>query len=695
MVERHYTIDTADYVVGILTMFVLFIGGLWSSRHHFHHGPFQAGRMSWWLVGLSLYFSNIPSSTFVGVSGYAAWNGIAVVFYEFAGTSCLAILAFVFVPMYVASGTYALPDYLEKRFGGHRIRVYTAIIQLLLMLFCQIAGEIIYCGSLFIQVIFNVSDFASVAILLSLTAIYAVCGGLSEAEHTEVLMAILVLFGALILMIICYIEAGSYYMFENMYMDSVPMSTLAGNTSCGIPSEQTWHLFRPVDSSLPWPGVLFGIHILTAYYFLSNRILMRKLLEAKNFDHAKAGSILAGCLKVLPMFLMVYPGMISRILYKDVVACVDPNVCHEVCNSYNGCSDVAYPYLILNLMPTVLKGIMVAAILAGVMSALIAVFETCSHLFVLDIWKAARPKCSVQEEAIVVRVVVIILVGLSFVWLPLIKHYGAGQIFVYVHSIASYLSPPLLAAYLLAIFWERVNEEGTFYGLLLALVVSILVMTRDIIHSNPRCDEVDTRPYLVQTLHYLHCAIMLFFLTLLFIVMFSLLTPPQPKESLLGLTWWTRHCVIQRIAKDSEVKVNREDEILEFFDINNIAMQTVDSHPDLEEYEAANVVCTRVTHRESESDHNELQIKKSNLDGFVATCTFLLEDDTDSDIWHPWRHGRLCRHRHRHAKKKKIIDERAMAMITLDEKTLWAYIVNISYVIMLAIMTGFVWGFYA
>ncbi|XP_006818186.1 sodium/glucose cotransporter 1-like, partial [Saccoglossus kowalevskii] len=112
-----------------------------------------------------------------------------------------------------------------------------------------------------------------------------------------------------------YAEMGSYYIFESLYMDAIPHTTLEGNTSCGIPGPETWHIIRPVDSSMPWPGVIFGIHILSMYYFCANQVLVQRALAAKNISHAKAGSILLGYLKMLPMFLMVYPGMISRILH--------------------------------------------------------------------------------------------------------------------------------------------------------------------------------------------------------------------------------------------------------------------------------------------------------------------------------------------------------------------------------------------
>ncbi|XP_077984828.1 sodium/glucose cotransporter 4-like [Glandiceps talaboti] len=690
--DSDYSLHTVDYLVVILTLLGIFALGLWSSRsanRGTSQGYFLAGRsMSWWLVGLSLYVSNIGSGTFIGVAGSAAVDGIAVVFYEFTGTSCLALLGFVFVPVYIASGAYTMPDYLQKRFGGQRIRVYIAIVQLLLMLFCYIAGEM-YSGSLIIQVTLGWNVYASVIALLILTAIYTIAGGLTAVMHTDALMAIIILIGAFILMVISYAEMGSYYIFESLYMDSIPESTVAGNTSCGIPEAEVWHLFRPVDSSMPWPGVLFGIHILSAYYFCANQVLVQRALAAKNVTHAKAGTILAGYLKMLPIFLMVYPGMISRILHTDIVACVDPDECYEACGSYNGCSDVAYPYLILRLMPIVLKGLMLAAMLAGVMSSFTSIFNSASSLFTIDLWKVARPQCSSKEEMIVGRVVTLILVCVSIFWLPLIEAFGAGQLFIYLQSIASYLSPPMLAAFVLAISWERINEQGTFWGLMVGLLVGIVRMLRDFAFAPPKCDEEDTRPYMIQTVHYLHFAIFLFCLVLVCIILISLVTKPQPKEKLIGMTWWTRHQAAERMAMEAAEVMKTDPKLASYYD--SISMRTLGKsaakHIDMNEESTTlsgdnGQVIDDINDNGSNKEFSTMQEESGN-------------DKEKSSVW-TWMGRWFCgisENTKEEEHRNLVEEEHALDMMTLEEDPKWSRIVQVNCFIML-VVGGFVWGFY-
>ncbi|XP_070554553.1 sodium/glucose cotransporter 4-like [Ptychodera flava] len=676
------SLATVDYLVVILTLLGIFVLGLWSSRsanRGSSQGYFLAGRsMSWWVVGLSLYVSNIGSGTFIGISGAAAVDGIAVVVYEFTGTTCLALLGFIFVPVYIASGAYTMPDYLEKRFGGQRIRVYVAVVQLLLMLFCYIAGEM-YAGSLIIQVTLGWNVYASVIALLILTAIYTVAGGLTAVMHTDALMAIIILIGAFILMVISYVEMGSYYLFESLYMDAVPSTTLAGNLSCGIPEAEAWHLFRPVDSSMPWPGVFFGIHILSGYYFCANQVLVQRTLAAKNLTHAQAGTILAGYLKILPMFLMVYPGMISRILHTETVACVDPDVCFEACGSYNGCSDVAYPYLILTLMPIVLKGLMLAAMLAGVMSSFTSIFNSASSLFTVDIWKMARPKCSANEEMVVGRVFTVILVCLSVLWLPLIEAFGAGQLFIYLQSIASYLSPPMLAAFILAICWERINEPGSFWGLMVGLVFGLVRMIRDFVYAPPKCDEEDTRPYLIRTVHYLHFAILLFCVTFVAIILVSLVTKAQSKDKLIGLTWWTRHNAAERIGREAREKELKEKLEQQYFD--NIELQHTDGS-------VQGVACSAADKTDQSDD--EISTKESDVN--IAEVSEDAESSV-TDCLNRW----LCGI-NKDAKDQEIQNQKeaeaAFEVMTMNEDPKWSRIAKINCLVMLCV-SGFFWGFYA
>ncbi|XP_070554556.1 sodium/glucose cotransporter 4-like isoform X2 [Ptychodera flava] len=560
-----------------------------------------------------------------------------------------------------------MPEYLKLRFGGERIRVFLAIIQLTMNLFAHITGEM-YAGILIIQIVLGWNIYASVITLLILTAIFTVAGGLTAVMHTDALQAIIILLSAAVLMVFSWIEIGDYFTFEGRYMDAIPDTTVAGNTTCGIPTADAWHIFRPVDAALPWPGVLFGIMILSTYYFCTNQVLVQRCLAAKDISHSKGGTILAGYLKILPMFLMVWPGMISRILYPDIVACVDSDVCNEACGNAAGCSNVAYPLLILGLMPIALKGLMLAAMLAGVMSSFTSIFNSTSSIFTIDIWKRIRPKASTREEMVVGRVFVLFMVTASILWLPVLEAFGAGQLFVYLQSVTSYIAPPTLSCFLLAIGWERTNEQGAFWGLIGGFIIGGTRMILDFVYESPGCDEPDTRPGLLANFHYLHFAIFLFLASMLITILISLFTKPQRKEELYRLTWWTRHSTEPRAEHEIDIKRKTE---------KPVSMVDVATCTDEDVVEPEN----KDTKPSEEIEDSEKDVKQVDV-------------HEDRDTWTSfklWASNWICGATSQTSEKEQQIrEERA---ISLEEDPKWARIVNINGAILL-VVGGFVWGFF-
>ncbi|XP_038055283.1 sodium/glucose cotransporter 4-like isoform X2 [Patiria miniata] len=520
--------DIAIIVVVFVLVLVVGIWSAWVSNRGTTKGYFLAGRsMSWWL-----------------------------------GLFCLILLGFVFMPVYISAGVFTMPEYLKKRFGGERLRILLSVTAVVLIILTNISSEM-YAGTIIIQQALNWDLYLSVCLLLAMTAAYTVAGGLTAVIYTDALQSVIMIGGATVLSVIAFIEIGG---LENLYlkfMTSIPTPTfLAGNTSCGIPTEESWHIFRDATTSdLPWPGVLFGIFLLSAWYFCTNQVLVQRSLSAKNVTHSKAGTLLAAVLKLLPMILMIYPGMISRALWPDYVACQDSDTCTKVCGNPNGCSDIAYIRLLLKLMPTGLKGLMMAAMLAALMSSLTSVFNSASSIITLDLWVKVRPLATETELVIVGRLCTLILAVLSILWLPLIQLFGSGQLFVYIQSISSYMSPPIFAVYTTGMFSERVTEQGAFWGLLLGEVIGCTWMVLDFVFIAPPCGGVDERPLALQKIHYLHFALMNYAATVLFIVVISLLTKRIPRDKLIRLTWWTRKSELPRkpiSEKENEKNWERE-----------------------------------------------------------------------------------------------------------------------------------------
>nr|XP_035962492.1 sodium/glucose cotransporter 4 isoform X3 [Halichoerus grypus] len=501
-------------------------------------------------IGASLMSSNVGSGLFIGLAGTGAAGGLAVGGFEWNATWLLLALGWIFVPVYIAAGVVTMPQYLKKRFGGQRIQVYMSVLSLILYIFTKISTDI-FSGALFIQMALGWDLYLSTAMLLVVTAVYTIAGGLTAVIYTDALQTVIMVGGALVLMFLGFQEVGWYPGLEQRYRQAIPNATVP-NTTCHLPRSDAFHMLRdPVSGDIPWPGLVFGLTVLATWCWCTDQVIVQRSLSAKNLSHAKGGSVLGGYLKILPMFFIVMPGMISRALYPDEVGCVDPDVCQRICGARVGCSNIAYPKLVIALMPVGLRGLMIAVILAALMSSLTSIFNSSGTLFAIDVWLRLRRKATEQELMVVGRVFVVFLVVISILWIPIIQSSNSGQLFDYIQSVTSYLAPPITALFLLAIFCKRVTEPGAFWGLMFGLVVGLLRMILEFSYPVPACGEVDQRPAVLKDFHYLYFALLLCGLTAVVIVTVSLCTTPIPEEKLARLTWWTRNSPHPELEKEA------------------------------------------------------------------------------------------------------------------------------------------------
>ncbi|KAK2533592.1 hypothetical protein Q9233_004806 [Columba guinea] len=499
-------LEPIDIAVLVLYfVFVLAVGlwSMWKTQRSTVKGYFLAGgQMVWWPVGASLFASNVGSGHFIGLAGSGAASGIATAAYEWNGMFSVLVLAWLFLPIYIAAGVTTMPEYLRKRFGGKRIQMFLAILYLFIYIFTKISVDM-YAGALFIQQALHWDLYIAVAGLLAITAVYTVAGGLAAVIYTDALQTFIMLIGALTLMVFSFIEVGGLEGLQTKYFDAIP-STRKENSSCGLPREDAFHIFRdPVNSDLPWPGVLLGMTIPSLWYWCTDQglqprldwftishgksvksdgcnpkdaklamrnwilgiisrykgVIVQRSLAAKNLSHAKGGSLMTSYLKILPLFMMVMPGMISRILFPDLVACADAEICRKICGNPSGCSDIAYPKLVIELLPVGLRGLMMSVMIAALMSSLTSIFNSASTIFTMDLWKHFRPRCSELELMIVGRAFVLLLTVVSILWIPLVQAGQGGQLFIYIQSISSYLQPPVAMVFILGCFWKRANEK--------------------------------------------------------------------------------------------------------------------------------------------------------------------------------------------------------------------------------------------
>uniref|UniRef100_A0A8C1YX61 Sodium/mannose cotransporter SLC5A10 n=1 Tax=Cyprinus carpio TaxID=7962 RepID=A0A8C1YX61_CYPCA len=478
-------------------------------------GYFLAGRdMAWWPIGASLFASSEGSGLFIGLAGTGAAGGIAVAGFEWNVSDTIFNASFPVSFFLIIKCRITENSKLTSNF-------------------CRLQTDL-YSGALFVQVCLGWNLYLSTVLMLVVTALYTIAGGLAAVIYTDTLQTFIMIIGAVILTITAFNKIGGYSNLESVYLKAVP-SKIIPNTTCHLPRPDAMHLFRdPVHGDLPWPGMTLGLTILATWYWCTDQVIVQRSLSAKNLSHAKGASIFASYLKMLPMIFIILPGMISRALYPDTVACVDPEECVKVCGAEVGCSNIAFPKLVIELMPSGLRGLMIAVMMAALMSSLTSIFNSSSTLFTMDIWKKYRRGASEKELLLVGRIVTVILVVISVVWIPILQNANSGQLYVYIQSVTSYLAPPVTAIFVMAVFWKRTNEAGAFWGLMVGLVVGLTRMVLEFAFPPPRCGVFDPAPSVLRSVHYLHFAIILCALTAIVVVVISLLTPPPTDEQVIA-----------------------------------------------------------------------------------------------------------------------------------------------------------------
>ncbi|KAM9455930.1 sodium/glucose cotransporter 1 [Clarias gariepinus] len=556
--------NPADISVIVIYFVVVLAVGIWAmvrTNRSTVGGFFLAGRsMVWWPIGASLFASNIGSGHFVGLAGTGAAAGIAIGGFEWNALIVVLILGWIFVPIYIKAGVVTMPEYLKKRFGGQRIRIYLSVLSLCLYIFTKISADM-FSGAIFINQALKMNIYLAVIMLLIITALYTVTGGLAAVIYTDTLQTIIMVVGSFILMGFAFDKVGGYEGLQEKYMQAIPTEKGNYSAACYTPRADSFHIFRDaLTGDMPWPGLIFGLTIQAAWYWCTDQVIVQRCLSAKNMSHVKAGCILCGYLKLLPMFLMVLPGMISRVLYTDEVACVVPELCKAYCDAEVGCTNIAYPKMVVDLMPNGLRGLMLSVMLASLMSSLTSIFNSSSTLFTMDIYAKVRRKASEKELMIAGRLFILVLIGISIAWIPIVQSAQSGQLFDYIQSVTSYLAPPIAAVFTLAIFCKRVNEQGAFYGMLIGLAIGLSRMIAEFVYGTGSCANPSDCPTIICGVHYLYFGLILYGVSLVVVVGISLMTKPIDDKHLYRLCWSLRNSKEERIDIDADEWTEDQDD---------------------------------------------------------------------------------------------------------------------------------------
>jgi SSS family solute:Na+ symporter len=492
-------IGNADLlVIGIYFLAVFSIGFYFSRRRKTSTEYFLAGRdVGWFAIGASLFATNISSEHFIGLAGSGAATGMAVGHFEWLACLIVLVLGWVFVPFYLRSGVFTMPEFLERRYNSAS-RWYLTVVSISAYVLTKISVTL-FAGALLLKQVMGWDMYTSSIVLVVATGIYTIAGGLTAVIYTELLQTFVLIGGAVLLTVLGMNEVGG----------------IAG-LAAKVPPD-FFHMFKPMsDPDFPWTGIIFGAPILGIWYWCTDQYIVQRVLSAKNIEHARSGTIFSGFLKILPVFILVMPGIIARALYPDIAG------------------DQAYPAIVTRLLPEGIKGIVIASLLAALMSSMAACFNSSSTLFTMDIYKKLRPDASDKRLVYVGRIATVVLVVLGVLWVPLIR-YISSQVYIYMQSVQAYVSPPIAAVFLLGVFWPRANGKGAIASLLTGLVLGTLRLVSELINKQSPIGFEPLR-WLAE-INFLHFAILLFVICVAVLMAVSLSTARPDLAKLQGLTF--------------------------------------------------------------------------------------------------------------------------------------------------------------
>ena len=449
---------------------------------------FLGGRsLSWVVIGASLFASNIGSEHLVGLAGSGASGDFAASQFEILAAIIIIVLGWLFVPLYMRSGVFTMPEFLEKRYNKWA-RKYLSWLSIIAYILTKISVTIAAGGIIFTTLL-GIDFWTGAIIIVVLTGLYTIIGGLKVVAYTDFVQLIVLLGGAIAATLYGIDEIGGWeVMVERV-------------------SPEHLSLWRPMaDPKFPWTGIILGAPILGVWYWCTDQFIVQRVLAAKNIDHARKGTIFASYLKLLPLFIFVLPGVVAYALsIGDNPALTFP--VEEGKTQF----DAALPALTMQILPHGLKGLVVAGLLAALMSSLSSVFNSCSTLITIDLYKESKPKASEKELVSVGRIATVILVVLGLAWIPFLRMIDGG-LFQKLQSIQAYISPPIAAVFLFGIFSKRLTAKGAKWSLLTGAFLGVARLTLEIWNEILK-EHNDQLPGLLNsfaTLNFLHFAFVLF-----------------------------------------------------------------------------------------------------------------------------------------------------------------------------------------
>ena len=516
---------------------------------------FLANRnLGWFIVGASIFASNIGSEHLVGLAGSGATSGVAMAHYELHAWAIL-VLGWLFVPFYMRSRVYTMPEFLERRFSPSA-RVILSITSLLTHVLTKFAVSIFARGVVFRALLpelhinllghdWNAFWIGSVAIVL-LTGLYTVLGGMRAVAYTEALQTFVLVFGSALLTVFGLIKIGGWHEFRsaldpdmfNLWKPLIPHGVASTWAPIKEVGRQAWYF----NTNYPWLGMLFCAPIIGLWYWCTDQYIVQRALGAPDEKTARRGSIFASYIKLLPVFIFIIPGMIAFALAKSgkmpgLEAMVGPDG-----KAIPLVAQSAYPLLVMSVLPVGIRGIVVAGLIAALMSSMAGAFNASSTLFTMDLYQKLRPNSSQHELVWMGRVATAVMVFVALLWIPVIE--GARGLYEYLQSVQGYLAPPIFTVFFFGIFNKRLNTKGCIWALVVGFLLGtfrLLVDTPVALHLAGYENGYATGSFLwvVNNIYFQYYSLLVFVVAVVVMIGVSYATAAPAVEKLTGLTFAT------------------------------------------------------------------------------------------------------------------------------------------------------------
>jgi solute:Na+ symporter, SSS family len=457
---------------------------------------FLAGRnLSWWIIGASIFCSNIGSEHVVGLAGAGATSGVALAHYELHAW-CLLVLGWVFVPFYMRSMVFTMPEFLERRFSTSS-RYVLSIVSIITFIVSKIAVGIFAGGVVFSTLLPEMhltiggnyidSFWIGSILVIVLTGVYTTLGGMRAVAYNDAVQAIILIGGSACLTFYGLAKLGGWSELRhicgsemfNLWKPLIPTgvtSTWAPvleTNSAGDVVKQAWYF----NGNFPWLGMLFCAPITGLWYWCTDQYIVQRALGAPNQTEARRGSIFAAFLKLSPVYLFIIPGMVCYALAKsgkipELGIIIGPDG-----KAITSVAQGSFPLMVQYLLPPGLRGIVVAGLLSALMGSLAGVFNACSTLFTVDLYGKWKPKATQHQLVRTGRIATGAMILVALAWIPVIK--GANGLYGYLQAVQGYLAPPIFVVFFFGVFWKRLNAQGALWAMIVGFVMGIFRMLVD------------------------------------------------------------------------------------------------------------------------------------------------------------------------------------------------------------------------